>query len=185
LYVNAVRGEHVRCDLSKLTAVIAAVIGNRDRYLLTRKAFHKVVGESLRGHANVIPVDAICPGTHNATKPPGTKLQVFVKTVNEHLTIGAAHQLTDFTFGVVIDQRTVKPLPGFFQHLLLYISCHGYRMRPKIRKDGLFGANGVIFFGVSVIQRLPRRACSRSMASNNALKLPFPNEVAPLRWMIS
>src|SRR5690606_60485 len=33
--------------------------------------------------------------------------------------------------------------------------------------------------------RFPRRSCSRSMASNSALKLPAPKERAPLRWMIS
>jgi hypothetical protein len=32
---------------------------------------------------------------------------------------------------------------------------------------------------------VPRNSCSRSMASNSALKLPLPKEVAPLRWMIS
>src|SRR5690606_28969780 len=35
------------------------------------------------------------------------------------------------------------------------------------------------------IQRFPRRACSRSMASKRALKLPSPKVRAPLRWMIS
>ena len=34
-------------------------------------------------------------------------------------------------------------------------------------------------------QRLPRRACSRSMASNSALKFPLPKLRLPLRWMIS
>src|SRR2546425_625597 len=33
--------------------------------------------------------------------------------------------------------------------------------------------------------RLPRRACSRSIASNRALKLPSPKPRAPSRWMIS
>ncbi len=32
---------------------------------------------------------------------------------------------------------------------------------------------------------VPRFACSSSIDSNNALKLPFPNEVAPFRWIIS
>ena len=34
-------------------------------------------------------------------------------------------------------------------------------------------------------QRLPRSACSRSIASNSALKFPAPKLFAPLRWMIS
>ena len=33
--------------------------------------------------------------------------------------------------------------------------------------------------------RFPRRACSRSIASNSALKLPAPNPLAPSRWMTS
>src|SRR5215207_4392003 len=33
--------------------------------------------------------------------------------------------------------------------------------------------------------RFPRKACSRSIASNSALKLPAPKLRAPLRWMIS
>jgi len=33
--------------------------------------------------------------------------------------------------------------------------------------------------------RFPRSSCSRSMASNRALKLPLPKLLAPLRWMIS
>ena len=32
---------------------------------------------------------------------------------------------------------------------------------------------------------VPRLSCSRSMASNRALKLPLPKLLAPLRWMIS
>ena len=32
---------------------------------------------------------------------------------------------------------------------------------------------------------VPRRACSRSMASKSALKLPLPKLRAPRRWMIS
>ena len=35
------------------------------------------------------------------------------------------------------------------------------------------------------LYRFPRSACSRSIASNSALKLPFPKERLPLRWMIS
>ena len=34
-------------------------------------------------------------------------------------------------------------------------------------------------------QSVPRRACSRSMASNRALKFPLPKLCAPRRWMIS
>src|SRR5438445_8613229 len=34
-------------------------------------------------------------------------------------------------------------------------------------------------------QRLPRAACSRSMASKSALKLPLPKPFAPLRWITS
>src|SRR5690606_33122889 len=34
-------------------------------------------------------------------------------------------------------------------------------------------------------QRFPRAACSRSMASKSALKLPLPKLLAPFRWMIS
>lgn len=33
--------------------------------------------------------------------------------------------------------------------------------------------------------RVPRTACSRSIDSNSALKLPLPKLFAPLRWMIS
>src|SRR5438094_5050342 len=32
---------------------------------------------------------------------------------------------------------------------------------------------------------VPRRACSRSIASNSALKLPLPKLFDPCRWMIS
>ena len=32
---------------------------------------------------------------------------------------------------------------------------------------------------------VPLTACSRSIASNSALKFPFPNDLAPARWMIS
>ncbi len=38
---------------------------------------------------------------------------------------------------------------------------------------------------VAVHQRLPRSACSASIASNSALKLPCPKPRDPLRWMIS
>src|SRR5689334_23343993 len=34
-------------------------------------------------------------------------------------------------------------------------------------------------------QRFPLASCSRSIASNKALKFPFPKLFAPLRWMIS
>jgi hypothetical protein len=34
-------------------------------------------------------------------------------------------------------------------------------------------------------QRLPRAACSRSIDSNSALKLPFPKPLQPLRWITS
>ena len=34
-------------------------------------------------------------------------------------------------------------------------------------------------------QSVPRRACSRSIASNSALKFPLPKLRAPRRWMIS
>src|SRR5438876_3492482 len=37
----------------------------------------------------------------------------------------------------------------------------------------------------SSFYKLPRAACSRSIASNSALKLPLPKLFAPLRWMIS
>ena len=33
--------------------------------------------------------------------------------------------------------------------------------------------------------KLPLKSCSLSIASNRALKLPAPNDLAPLRWMIS
>src|SRR6266702_3798375 len=39
--------------------------------------------------------------------------------------------------------------------------------------------------GESGGQRLPRRACSRSMASNRALKLPLPNPCEPCRSISS
>ncbi len=35
------------------------------------------------------------------------------------------------------------------------------------------------------VQVFPRSSCSRSIASNSALKLPSPKLFAPLRWMIS
>ena len=35
------------------------------------------------------------------------------------------------------------------------------------------------------IQSVPRRACSRSIASKSALKFPLPKLCAPRRWMIS
>ena len=46
--------------------------------------------------------------------------------------------------------------------------------------DRLSGCTHVVFG-----YRLPRAACSRSMASNSALKLPFPKLRLPFRWMIS
>jgi hypothetical protein len=33
--------------------------------------------------------------------------------------------------------------------------------------------------------KFPRRACSRSIASKSALKLPFPKLRLPLRWITS
>src|ERR1700748_361025 len=45
------------------------------------------------------------------------------------------------------------------------------RRRP-VRQDHLF-------------YRFPRSSCSRSMASNRALKFPLPKLRLPLRWMIS
>ena len=40
--------------------------------------------------------------------------------------------------------------------------------------------------GIFIIPyRLPRNACSRSMASKSALKFPLPKDLAPRRWMIS
>gem|GEM_PF-6594195 len=52
-----------------------------------------------------------------------------------------------------------------------------YKLKPP--KDS--GA----WYQVHAAYRLPRRACSRSSASNSALKLPLPKPRAPLRWMIS
>ena len=36
-----------------------------------------------------------------------------------------------------------------------------------------------------LLYKFPLAACSRSIASNSALKFPFPKLLAPLRWMIS
>ena len=39
--------------------------------------------------------------------------------------------------------------------------------------------------GACTYYKFPRRACSRSIASNRALKLPFPKLRLPLRWITS
>ena len=38
---------------------------------------------------------------------------------------------------------------------------------------------------MNVFYNVPLASCSRSIASNNALKFPLPKLLAPLRWMIS
>jgi hypothetical protein len=45
----------------------------------------------------------------------------------------------------------------------------------------LYDKNEYLGFGEIMHYKLPLKACSRSMASNNALKFPFPKDLAPLR----
>jgi len=42
-----------------------------------------------------------------------------------------------------------------------------------------------VFASAQSVQRLPRRACSRSIASNRALKLPLPKPIEPCRSISS
>jgi len=61
------------------------------------------------------------------------------------------------------------------------LASHCLVVCPKLRnskKNKPVHLNRLIF---CLIYKLPRRACSRSIDSNKALKLPFPNDLAPLR----
>src|SRR5262245_20489251 len=79
----------------------------------------------------------------------------------------------------VVDQRR-RPGEALVAHELLVI-------------DAAVGfAEGDVAFAGDLSERvidrhyrLPLAACSRSIASNNALKFPLPNDFAPFRWMIS
>ena len=51
--------------------------------------------------------------------------------------------------------------------------------------QGLSHGGGPPCRSVDRDQSVPRRACSRSMASKRALKFPLPKLFAPWRWMIS
>src|SRR5438132_543232 len=66
---------------------------------------------------------------------------------------------------------------------ILLLDCHsdpGVAGEESLEKSGMFRAAQHDKY-----YKLPRAACSRSMASNSALKLPLPKLFAPLRWMIS
>jgi hypothetical protein len=63
-------------------------------------------------------------------------------------------------------------------------SPHSRTLSP-LRMGERAGVRGIRYPFVPAGYRFPRMACSRSMASNNALKLPLPKPREPLRWIIS
>ena len=79
----------------------------------------------------------------------------------------------------VVQQRR-RPGESFVPHEFL-----GIQSAVGTPEDGVTLARDLAQRVVDRHQRLPRSACSRSMASNSALKLPAPKLFAPLRWMIS
>src|SRR4030095_16884458 len=59
-------------------------------------------------------------------------------------------------------------------------------MEPNVMFPRNFSQSSIIQHGLLLpFYKLPLAACSRSIASKSALKLPLPKLFAPLRWMIS
>ena len=82
--LDAVGREDVCHCLSVQAAVVAAVVANNNRDLLTVfEVLLQIVGKTLCGHANDIDVHAVCTRTHDAAQSAGTKLQVFIETLDE------------------------------------------------------------------------------------------------------
>ena len=63
-----------------------------------------------------------------------------------------------------------------------------WRRAVAMKPDVMFSRNLTKFLIIRHMippYKLPRASCSRSIASNSALKLPLPKLFAPFRWMIS
>src|SRR4051794_8822807 len=83
----------------------------------------------------------------------------------------------------VIQQRR-RTNEALVAHQLL-----GVKTAIRTPKDAVtFGRHltqAVIDRHAVLLQRFPRRACSASIASNSARKLPLPKPLLPALWMIS
>lgn len=63
--------------------------------------------------------------------------------------------------------------------------CSEFKTKTvKTQQSDRMFRSGVLSFGPEN-QRFPLKACSRSIASKSALKLPLPKDLAPFLWMIS
>src|SRR5438093_5661390 len=67
-----------------------------------------------------------------------------------------------------------------------FVSRHStVAMEPDVMFSRNFAKFLIVRHYRSLLYKFPRASCSRSNASNSALKLPLPKLFAPLRWMIS
>ena len=94
--------------------------------------------------------------------------------------------------------RTGEVLEALKAEQLVHVVEQRRRPREALVADQLLGQQRAVAakHRVPLVRQLPERvvdrhykfplsACSRSMASNSALKLPFPNPLLPLRWISS
>ena len=68
-----------------------------------------------------------------------------------------------------------------YKSVQLYITKAGAHLIGMQKNEIFVPAAGEIIHSY----KLPRSACSLSIASNKALKFPLPKLLAPFRWMIS
>src|ERR1700759_1021368 len=79
--LNAVGSKYFCRSLCEKTAVVSAVMGYGNLYLIIREGFYKVIRISLGGHSDRIFIDTVRTDPHYSAKPTGTEFQVLIKTV--------------------------------------------------------------------------------------------------------
>jgi hypothetical protein len=89
--------------------------------------------------------------------------------------------------GIDLKAGKVEQVLGRLKHerprspqLRVSLDCAGPLLYRKRRPDETNHLSGEL-----ASYKFPRNPCSRSMASNSALKLPLPKLRLPLRWMTS
>ena len=82
--LDAIGREDVCYCLGIQTAVVAAVVADHYRDLFTiLEVLFQIVGKALGGHTDNIDVHAVGARSHDTTQSAGTKLQVFIETLDE------------------------------------------------------------------------------------------------------
>ena len=117
IYLNAIGRENIRRDLGKQRTVVTAIVSDYNRNLFhIFKVCVQIVRESLGSSSDSIDVHTIGTYAHDPTESARTKLEIFVKGLDQFCLIFVLQHAFHFSlsFGII---RRGQPLFGFLSHL--------------------------------------------------------------------